>query len=249
MNVFHRIGMEHLSPSTCNLFASSPAMFVLEKIFKKKSSVGCAAHRGTAVETGIVFGLCNDATLEACQELAKREFEKLTALSGDPRRDKEGAALTDMVELGLKELKPYGCPTSTQGEVEFHFEGIDVPLIGRFDLFWEDSGIILDIKTIHALPSKIKTAHARQVAFYAMASGQNYDARITYITPKKVVTYRLENINEQLNSLRQISKSIQDFLSVSADPKELAALVVPDIDSFYFSDPITRQAAYDLWGI
>jgi hypothetical protein len=30
---------------------------------------------------------------------------------------------------------------------------------------------------------------------------------------------------------------------------ELASLVVPDVDSFYFNDPITRQAAFDVWGI
>jgi len=24
---------------------------------------------------------------------------------------------------------------------------------------------------------------------------------------------------------------------------------MPDVDSFYFNDPITRQAAFEVWGI
>jgi len=29
----------------------------------------------------------------------------------------------------------------------------------------------------------------------------------------------------------------------------LASLVVPDVDTFYFSDPITRQMAFEIWGL
>jgi hypothetical protein len=30
---------------------------------------------------------------------------------------------------------------------------------------------------------------------------------------------------------------------------ELAGLLVPDPDSFYYSDPVTRQLAWELWQI
>jgi hypothetical protein len=38
-------------------------------------------------------------------------------------------------------------------------------------------------------------------------------------------------------------------LSITKDPGELASLVVPDVDSFYFADPLTRKAAFDVWGV
>ena len=42
---------------------------------------------------------------------------------------------------------------------------------------------------------------------------------------------------------------MQRLLSVSDDPMEIAQLVVPDVDSFYFGDDATRQAAFEVWGI
>ena len=249
MNPFEAYQIEHLSPSSCNLFVSSPAMFVLQKCIKVRTSVGPAAHRGTAVESGIVAGLLDGLSQTECIEVAKAEFTKLTSLSGDHRREKEEAAIADFVRMGLNELLPYGKPSSTQGRIECHFEGLAVPMIGFYDIEWEDHGVLTDIKTTHALPSKISTNHARQVALYRAARGDNLDARVSYITPKKSATYNLENPREHLLALEKIALTIQRFLSLSDDAKVLASYVVPEVDSFYFADPITRKAAYEVWGL
>jgi hypothetical protein len=249
MNPFAKYGIEHLSPSQCNTFVASPAMYVMERCLKLRSNVGPAAHRGTAVEAGVVHALVNGASLEEAQALAKKEFQRLTALSADPRLDKESAAISDMVVQGLKELMPYGKPSSTQGAIKYHVEGLAVPLIGFYDMEWENHGVLTDLKTTHALPSKISTNHARQVALYCAARGDNLDARVTYVTPKKSATYRLENKREHVSALEKIALSIQRFLSISDDPHYLASLVVPDVDSFYFSDPIARQNAFSIWGL
>jgi hypothetical protein len=248
MNPFERHGIEHLSPSACNLFIGSPAMYVMERIMKKKTPVGAAAHRGNAVEEGVVKGL-QGAPLSDAIKAAKDTFSMLTALSGDPRRDKERDSIADMVTQGVNELKSYGPPSSTQGKIEWKVEGLAVPIIGFYDVAWEDHGILLDIKTTHALPSKIKINHARQVALYAACLGDNIDARLCYITPKKSATYQLENVREHVQALEKIALTIQRFLSISEDPAELAALVVPDTDSFYFADPLARQAAFEIWGL
>ena len=248
-NPFEVHDIQHLSPSSCNLFTNSIAMFVLEKCMKKRSPVGAAAYRGTAVEAGVVEGLLNGTSDGECAALAKTEFDKLTALSGDSRREKEAGAIGDMVKIGLAELRPYGKPTSTQGKIEYKVEGLMVPLIGFYDLEWANHGILTDIKTTHALPSKISTSHARQVALYCAARGNNLDARLTYITPKKSATYHLENVDQHVQALERIALTIQRFLSLSSDPAELAALVVPEVDSFYFADPMARKAAFDVWGL
>lgn len=242
-------GIPHLSPSTCNLFTASPALFVMNKCLKKQGQVGCAAYRGTAVEKGIAHGLENDASVEECIKVADEEFWRLSALSGDPAREKEREAVPEMVKIGLKELKPYGKPTSSQGEIKYVVESIAVPFIGYYDFEWANHNILIDLKTTHALPSKISTNHARQVALYTAARGYENDPRLTYVTTKKCATYRLENVSEHVKALERIGLAIQRFLSISEDPMELAQHVVPEVDSFYFKDAIVRQNAFEIWGI
>lgn len=222
---------------------------MLDKCLKRKNQVGAAAHRGTAVEKGVVHGLVTGATDEECVRIAEDEFWRLCALSSDPARDKEEAAVPEMVKIGLKELRGYGTPTSTQGKIEYRFESIAVPFIGFYDIEWSNHNILVDLKTTHALPSKISTNHARQVALYAAARGSAIDPRVTYVTPKKSATYRVEHVQEHVAALEKIGLAIQRFLSVSNDPMELAQMVVPDVESFYFKDAMVRQAVWEVWGL
>ena len=223
--------------------------FVLDKCMKKKGQVGAAAHRGTATEKGVVHGLETGATDEECIKVAKDEFWRLMVFSSDPAAEKEEAAVPEMVKQGLKELRGYGKPTSTQGKIEYRFDSIAVPFIGFYDVEWANHNILVDLKTTHALPSKISTNHARQVSLYAVARGNEIDPRVAYVTPKKSATYRVENVSEHVKSLERIGLAIQRFLSISQDPMELAQHVVPDVDSFYFKDPLTRQEVFEIWGI
>lgn len=249
MNPFEQHGIEHLSPSTISTFTAAPALFVLEKLLKRRQPVGCAAHRGTAVEAGIAHGLMNrEATVEDCVAEATRTFDKLAAFSGDPRKDKERGSLAGMVEQGLQELLPYGVPSSLQGKVSLDVEGLAVPIIGFYDFEFADSGILIDLKTTHALPSEIKRGHAKQVSLYT-ACRNNHEGRICYATGKKVATYRLDNAAEHLNALKRGALALQRFLSVSNDPMVLAGLVMPDLDSFYWTDGGARQAAFEVWGV
>ena len=248
-NPFSAYGIKHLSPSSCSQFVSSPASFLLERCMGKRSAVGCAAYRGSAVEHGLALGLMNGATTDECVDAAEIEYWRLSALSADPKREKEADAIADMVRNALDEFRPYGTPTSAQGKVEWHVNGLAVPMIGFYDFEWSQHNILVDLKTTHALPSKISIKHARQVALYNVARGGNVDARVGYVTSKKVATYHLENSSEHVKALERIAHAIQNFLSLSNDPIELSKFIVPDVDSFYFNDPIIRHYAYEVWGI
>lgn len=240
--------IERHSPSSLNLFCASPAMFVLERVLGRRQPVGVPAHRGTAVEAGVAHGLTNpDCDPQACIEIATRRYRELTALSADPRKEKYCDGIDAMVLRALTELRPYGQPTALQGYVEWRPEGLRCPIVGYFDFAWEDHGCVVDLKTTAALPSSIKIGHARQVALYAMSD--NMDARLTYVTPAKSATYRLENIREHRDALHKIALTVERFLSISSDPHELASLVCPDLESFYWSPPEARQAAFEQWAI
>ena len=107
---------EHHSPSSLNLFCASPAMYVLEKIIGSRQPVGAPAHRGTAVEAGIALGLADPSKDEAeCIAAALTEFDKRSALSSDPRKEKYRDSVAGMVTSGLAELRQYGVPSGAQG--------------------------------------------------------------------------------------------------------------------------------------
>lgn len=250
MNPFTPHGITNLSASQINQFAASPALWVLERVLKRRSPVGCAAHRGTACEEGIVAGLQNqELTPEHCAEIALAKFRSLTVLSRDPNREKEQRAIPGIVAEGLKELRPYGIPTQTQGKIEHRFEGVSVPIIGYYDLQYDEHNILIDIKTQLRLAGEIKSGHARQVAIYKVGLGKdNLDARVTYVTDKKAATYQLENHHDHVKALERIALTMQRFVSLSTDPMELVALVAPDYDHFFWNDPTARRNGYEVWG-
>ena len=240
--------IEHHSVAGCNLFCASREMYVLERILGQKQPVGAAAPRGTAVEVGITLGL-NDlkASEQDCIDLAHKTFDALTALSGDPRRDDQRKLLAGMVKMGLLELRDYGTPTKTQGQIEWQAEGLAYPFLGFFDFYWEQHGILTDLKTTERLHSKIQLPHARQVALYTGAISDNLDGRVTYVTPSKSATYKLENAREHRDALVQIAHRIEAFLALSDDPEFFVNITAPDFSSFYWSNPAARQAGFEVW--
>ena len=83
------IDYQRHSPSSLNLFAASPAMFVMERVLGIKQPVGSPAHRGVAVEEGVTAGL-NDMRLSipTCINTALTKYDTLTAMSPDPRKER-----------------------------------------------------------------------------------------------------------------------------------------------------------------
>lgn len=240
--------LEHYSPTTLNLFAACPSMFVLEKIVGMRQPMGVPAHRGTAVEAGVSAGLFEpDRPVADCIALAQARYAGLTALSGDPRREQYAADIPAMVQSALAELRPYGVPTAAQGRVEWRPEGLQAPIIGFFDFAWEQWGILVDLKTTERLPSQIKISHARQVSLYAAGLSDNIDARLSYVTPKKRATYKLENVREHCAALHRMALACERFLSLSDDPEFFVSITSPDFESFYWASPAARQLGWDVW--
>jgi hypothetical protein len=237
--------IERHSPSSLNLFCAAPSMYVLERIVGLRQPVGSPAHRGTAVEDGITHGLMNpQAEINDCVAVALKKYDTISALSADKRREDYRATIHEMVKTGLEELRPYGIPSKTQGFVEWRPEGLRCPIVGYFDYEWEQHGVLVDLKTTEKLPSSIKIPHARQVALYTQSD--NIDARLTYCTPKKRATYRLENVREHRNALHQIALRVEKFLSLSDDPEFFKSITAPDYESFYWGGP-ARQIGFEHW--
>ncbi len=131
VNSFERHGLDHLSASSCNLFAAQPALWVAEKILDRRSPVGAAAHRGTAVEAGVALGLLDPSvTVDDCVNHAEATFRQKTALSGDSKRDSESKSIADLTRIALTELCAYGPGALCQERIEWKADGLSVPFIG-----------------------------------------------------------------------------------------------------------------------
>jgi hypothetical protein len=240
-------GIDHLSASSLNTAAAELGVWLLERLLDKRAPVGAAAHRGTAIEAGVVMGLLYlDKPVSECQALAVEKYDSLTALSGDPNRDKEREAVAPTVEVALKELRPYGQPTHTQRRIEKPLGDGLPPLLGFSDIEWEQHGIVLDLKTQLRLSSDISANHGRQVAGYVHQT--NSQGRVAYCSPKKIGVYPLDRVDERFQELVTIARRLDKFLSISSDPAELAAIVMPDPDSFYWSHPIAKANRIETFG-
>jgi hypothetical protein len=235
------------SPSSLQKFAAQPALFVLENVLGNRLPASGKMHRGTAAEAGVAVGLKNQsAPVDDCIQVALEKYDNLMALCADPQSNNIRAGIPAMVDLAIKELRPYGIPSGTQGVVEWHPEGLKLPIFGYYDFAWDDHGILVDLKTTEAMPSKVKPSHARQVAFYAPA---NFGARVTYVTPKKIVTYQLDDARAYRESMRQLAIRCENFLSETDDPQKLLSKTAPDLESFYWNSAEARAAAFKYWGI
>jgi hypothetical protein len=235
------------SPSSLNLFAASPALFVLEKIMGHRQPGNAPMYRGTAVEDGVTHGLLNPAaSLDECSAVAFKKYDTISALSSDRRREEYRATIPDMVESGLEELRPYGVPTECQKFVEWKPEGLAFPIVGYLDYHWADHNITIDLKTTEKMPSAVKVAHARQIALYVTSN--NADARACYVTPKKHTTYQIENVDAHRNALHQMALRCEAFLALSEDPEFFKSITIPDLDSFYWAGP-ARELAFQHWQI
>ena len=118
-------------------------------------------------------------------------------------------------------------------------------IIGFTDFEYENE--IVDIKTTGRMPSKISPSHRRQGAVYAKASG-NRAVSFLYLTQKKAAKYLLEDYEDDFNQVVQVALRIQKFLSVSDDREELASIVIPNYDHFYFRSDFIRDAAKRHFG-
>jgi hypothetical protein len=257
MNSFAQHGIEHLSASSLNLWAAQPALWIMERLLGRRPPPGITAARGKAVEHGVHLGLSNlRLSIEECIEGAEREFIRQTALSADPRREDERKKLAGWVRGALAELRQYGTPDGYQEKIEIRLDDVAIPLVGYIDWRFSDHGLIVDLKTTERFPSQIGDAHGRQGAVYASAHG-NFGMRFAYAKPapgktdpRQVTVYEMsgDDIRRHLAALRAIALSLGRFLAVSSDARELAGLIVPDFDSFWWSEPSTRAAGREVFG-
>ena len=214
--------------------------------FRIYDPTNAAMERGKAVEHGCYVAHIGTEFDDPIEE-AVREFNKATALGvNGEARDRERANIPLMVQQYL-DLFDGNLPTleGFQRRIEVEIPGCPIPVIGYTDFDFED--VIVDLKTTTRLPSAISAAHRRQGAIYSRASG-NRGVDFIYLTPKKAARYQLENSDQDWLEVCETAHRLLRFLDKFETREELAAAVIPNFDTFYWSSSSTREAAREIFG-
>ena len=243
-NPFEKHGITHLSPSSLNLYAANPCLWVGRYLAKWQDDMGPAGHRGSAVESGLDIFLYERKTDEAAAR-AQSTFAELTQGLADDEHEAERANLGPMLSQAVLALKDYPVPVARQIKVEYWANGIEVPIIGYVDYLWEDFG--LDLKTTKACPSSIKADHGRQVALYAAAKERPF--KVLYVTGKKFACYDLtpEDQASHLRDLERQARAVRHLLKKSDSPEDAAHFFAPEFSDFRWGQK-TIDAANQAYG-
>ena len=248
-NPFKTHGIEHLSPSKINLWVSDPALFIATYLCGMKGSYGVGAFRGSAVEHALEKKLSNkDFPQKAIDEFLYGSFDKECVehnISEDNEKlIKERTALELYYNSALDIYSEFGTPTHYQHKVYYsRHEDLPIPFLGYIDFVYEDA--IRDLKTVGVRPSKFSVAHQRQLAVYSKAFPEK-ELWCDYVTKKEALSFKVQNVEQRLKEVINISFGLQKFLSISDDPYELASMIHPNYDSWMWSEEM-KEKSTKIW--
>jgi hypothetical protein len=233
---FARHGIEHLSPSSLNLWLDSPGLWSIRYLARVRDETSPAAVRGSAVEAGLNFCLRGQ---KGALEAALQAFDQ--NMQGEVRDDIEAERelIAGMVEQCQKWTPPSKL-AAAQIKVEHWFEGVSIPVIGYVDFAFEDAGDV-DLKTTKACPSKPKADHARQIALYRAA--RKRPGGLLYVTPKRHEYFQLDDAaaERSLSELHGAAISLERFLSRFDDAEDAIRCLPMNRDSFRWSELATKK--------
>ena len=243
-NPFERHGLDHLSPSSINIFADEPAFWAYKYLLGREDKAGPAAWRGNAVEAGLDHWLYKRDE-GAAEKAAIERFESDAMGELSDAIDKERNRILPMLWLATKNVWDGDPPTGRQFVAEHWFDDIEVPFVLKPDYEWPDKG--LDLKTVSRMPSEIPPRHARQISLYQTARQRPY--YLLYVTEKKAELKQLtaEETRRSIMQLQWYAHTIRRGLSTFSDKMELARTFKPNLDSFYWKNPDTLAQAMEIW--
>jgi hypothetical protein len=246
-------GIDHLSVSSINQWISSPASY-LYKIAGGFDSYGPAAWRGSSLEVAFEKALFDKvAPNNMFVDVANYEFDDRNELEFDPVKvEKERKTLPEYIDAGIEHFRNLPNCTSYQRKISVDFDELEIPFIGYVDFEFgtiDNNHQIRDCKTSGKRISEMTNAHARQLALYGHAIGnENTELWIDLVTRKETICMRLKNPKPHLEIIKKSALGLRKFLSLSNDTKELCQILMPDFDDWRWSNNKINEAK-KMWEI
>lgn len=242
---YDRWEIEHLSPSSLNLWIDEPALWSLKYLRKFRDTSGPAASRGSAVERGLDALLVNAATMEQAVKIAHEHFDREIAGELSDDIDKERASLEPMLGQAAQALFGFPEQPRRQNRVMTFYQDVYAPVLGYVDYVFPTC--FVDLKTTHRVPSTPPANHLRQVAMYNREL--QLPPKLIYVSTKKFFVYTPteEELTVASEEMRRAGLTLQRALDRAKSVEEFEAHLFPRLDSFYYSNPETKQLAIEVY--
>lgn len=238
MNGWQLHNIQHMSPSSLNMWADCPGAWLAKYRFGHNFKFGVAPQIGVLVEKVVANALLERMMLEDAIKEAEGAFLKNNALNTSEKDRERVSDIGAMATLAYEELKQYGKP-DFDGEEQHKIElvckgdGWELPVIGYLDFKYPDHGLCIDLKTTLRIPSTMSDSHRRQEAVYKKALG-NFAVKFLYVSPKKASILENEDSGESLRQVKAILNRQEKFLRVG-DAETLKSFVPVNSASFYWN--------------
>lgn len=252
MKGFETHGVEYVSASLINGWIEHPALTLLKIAGIRDGEAGPAAWRGTSAEHAMNIASEQQLDLGDLVQTAQSKFDEIHANAEDEhdqsKVDRERKALVDYTTQGVTFLRDWMGdtvkPPLMQGKIRFEVDDLPVPIIGYYDMLFENPNHIVDIKTSAARPRQPTYAHARQLSVYWAATGA--EPWVWYVNRSGVSTFTIHKPDSYLRQFVAAAHSLNRILSQSDNIYDCCQFVYPDIDHWMWGDT-TRAAAKDIW--
>lgn len=236
-SAFQRHGIQHLSPSSLNLWTASPGLWGLRYLLNFREESNAAMARGKAVEDGMLHILHQKKNpLDA----AMTSFDNNLMGEVSETIDDERELIPGMIEQ-CQLWAPPSPILGAQIKVEHFFDGVSVPVIGYLDFSFDQ--IDVDLKTTKAKPSAPRRDHVRQAALYRAA--RNKRGSLLYVTNKKQECFEIDDAarDTALSELHSAAISLERYLSRFQDAEDAVRCLPMNRDDFKWSKAADMKLA------
>jgi hypothetical protein len=252
----------HLSASQINRFIDEPALWILDRLFDVRGTVGPGAWRGSAIEAACDVVLLSKASDDVALKTANDRFEQDAQGDMADEVHKERLALPVYLHNLLPTIRGLGMPLTRQSKIVLQLPTLDMDIIGYVD--WRFPDYLLDLKTTGRMPSldpvsgriKDKAEHVRQVAIYERA--ESVTPRLCYATPGKpdkgqqhkaplIYTPDRNELDAAIRQVEAAGRAMQRLLKSTSERESIAEMYPPRDFGSYLWDDKTRAEAARIW--
>jgi len=269
--IFEKFNLLPFSPSRLNSFKNFPCGFVLRYIYEYDFPANEKMVRGSAIEHGIHYYLSNQnekAELvnninQSLYEEAKRTMfnyydDGTKFVLDQDKAEKERSMLEPSFNIALNCLLDdnitFKSSEFVTSQMEVTTEILGVPFRGYVDFVFESEQLV----TVIDLKSKSRLQKNRsdilQQAIYKKALREKYkdkavDVSMLIVTPKKYEIVDILNTEKEMKEIEMSLISCANMMKICKTKDNIASLITPNLDDWYWSDQDKALARQDIWGI
>lgn len=269
--IFEKFNLLPFSPSRLNSFKNFPCGFVLRYIYEYDFPANEKMIRGSAIEHGIHYYLANqnekaeliDNINESLYQEARRSMfnyydDGTKFVLDQDKAEKERLMLEPSFYIALNCLLDdnitFKGSEYITSQMEVTTEILGVPFRGYVDFVFESEQLV----TVIDLKSKSRLQKNRsdilQQAIYKKALREKYkdkavDVSMLIVTPKKYEIVDILNTEKEMKEIEMSLISLANMMKICKTKDNVASLITPNLDDWYWSDKDKVLAREEIWGI